>query len=128
MILTDKQKEDLARRVATGEITEGAAMDEYGVGHSMVEHLVRQYKVEHGMPVRPPKTKSSGKAGTIQLAKKEAGVTDADLAAYQAMTKDELINALILAQANILRAKKGYEVKGDGQNREYISLKNKNTK
>ena len=39
-----------------------------------------------------------------------------------------LINELIKAKANELRAKKGYEVKGDGANREYISLNNKNSK
>jgi transposase len=39
-----------------------------------------------------------------------------------------LINELILAKANELRAKKGYEVKGDGANKEFISINNKNMK
>ena len=38
------------------------------------------------------------------------------------------INELIKAKANELRAKKGYEVKGAGANKEFISLNNKNTK
>jgi len=45
-----------------------------------------------------------------------------------AMSKEELINELIIAKANELRAKKGYEVKGAGANKEYIILNNKNTK
>lgn len=45
-----------------------------------------------------------------------------------AMSKEELINELILAKANELRAKKGYEVKGVGASREYISLNSRNTK
>ena len=44
------------------------------------------------------------------------------------MTKEELIQALILSKANELRAKKGYEVKGVGQKKEYITLNNKNLK
>ena len=53
---------------------------------------------------------------------------ECDLEAYQAMTKEELIQALILSKANELRAKKGYEVKGVGQKKEFISLNNKNLK
>ena len=42
--------------------------------------------------------------------------------------KEEVINELIKANANELRAKKGYEVKGAGANKEFVSLNNKNTK
>jgi transposase len=44
------------------------------------------------------------------------------------MSKEELIDALILAKANELRAKKGYEVRGDGANKEFIFLNNENSK
>ena len=44
------------------------------------------------------------------------------------MSKEELINELILAKANELRAKKGYEVKGDGANKVFVPLNNKNSK
>ena len=44
------------------------------------------------------------------------------------MTKEELINELILAKINEARAKKGYEVKGVGSSKEYISLNSKNSK
>ena len=47
---------------------------------------------------------------------------------FREMSKEELINELIKAKANELRAKKGYEVKGVGANKEYVSLNNKNTK
>ena len=40
--------------------------------------------------------------------------------AYENMTRDELIDALILAKANELRAKKGYEVRGVGADKEFI--------
>ena len=51
-----------------------------------------------------------------------------DIETYMAMTKEELIDELIKAKANELRAKKGYEVKGDGVNKEFISLNNRNMK
>jgi transposase len=44
------------------------------------------------------------------------------------MSKAELINELIKAKVNEARAKKGYQVKGDGPNKEYSSLNNKNSK
>ena len=46
----------------------------------------------------------------------------------KAMTKEELINELIRAKVNEARAKKGYEVRGDGTNKEFISLSRKNSK
>ena len=51
-----------------------------------------------------------------------------EMAEYMAMSKEELIRELILSKANELRAKKGYEVKGAGANKEFISLNNKNSK
>ena len=44
------------------------------------------------------------------------------------MSKEELINELIKAKANELRAKKGYEVKGDGADKEFVPINNRNTK
>ena len=55
-------------------------------------------------------------------------VSDLDIEAYQAMSKDELINELIKAKVNEARAKKGYEVKGVGADKEFISLNSKNSK
>ncbi len=38
---------------------------------------------------------------------------------YQSMTKDQLLKNLLQSKINEARAKKGYEVKGDGQNKEF---------
>ena len=54
--------------------------------------------------------------------------TSFDLEDYQSMSKEQLIEELIKAKINEARAKKGYEVKGVGQNKEFISLNNKNSK
>ena len=44
------------------------------------------------------------------------------------MTREELIDALILSKANELRAKKGYEVRGVGANKEFITSDEENSK
>ena len=47
---------------------------------------------------------------------------------YENMTREELIQELVLAKINEARAKKGYEVKGVGVEKEYIVYDSKNTK
>lgn len=47
---------------------------------------------------------------------------------YEDMTKEELIDELIKARVETERAKKGYMVKGGGQEKEFISLKEVNSK
>lgn len=47
---------------------------------------------------------------------------------YQSMTKEELIRELAMSKINEARAKKGYQVEGDGANKRFIPLNSKNTK
>lgn len=47
---------------------------------------------------------------------------------YHSMSKEELIEELMKAKIREARLKKGYMVKGDGVEKEYILLDNKNTK
>jgi transposase len=84
-----------------------------------VQNYVRQYKESIGILPKEsaPKRRSSNQE-----------TSNPDIETYMSMSKEELIAELIKAKANELRAKKGYEVKGDGANREYISLSNKNLK
>lgn len=44
------------------------------------------------------------------------------------MSRGELIDEIIKAKVNEARAKKGYEVKGDGRFKEFRPIGNKNTK
>ena len=46
----------------------------------------------------------------------------------ESMSKDQLINEVIKARVEAERAKKGYAVKGGGQEKEFISLSDLNTK
>ena len=44
------------------------------------------------------------------------------------MTREELIGEIIKARINEARAKKGYQVKGDGVDKDFEPIVNRNTK
>ena len=119
MKYTQKQRLDIGRQIYTGEICKEDAMAKYQISRSCAEGYVTQYKRANGIPVLSNKSSSTPKVKVIP---------DADLELYQSMSKEELIQQLILSKANELRAKKGYEVKGDGHKKEFIILNNKNSK
>ena len=104
----------IGKEIATGKITTYEAAEKYGIGLSTAQLYARQYREKHDIP--SPAKSSSMKA------------SDFDIETYQAMSKDELINELIKAKVNEARAKKGYEVKGVGADKEFISLNSKNSK
>lgn len=122
MKYTKVERIDIGRQVYTHELSHDEAMSKYGVASSCIDNYVRVYKIENGIPTN---TFISEVSTTKPLTKVSQSP---DIDAYMSMSKEELINELILAKANELRAKKGYEVKGVGANKEYISLNNKNTK
>lgn len=119
MKYTKEQRLDIGRQIYTGEISKGDAMTKYEISRSGAEGYVTQYKRANGIPVQ------SNKSRSVSIVK---AIADADLELYQSMSKEELIQQLILSKANELRAKKGYEVKGDGHKKEFIILNNKNSK
>lgn len=121
----------LEERVAIGEqiykheLSKQDAMKKYGICKATAENYVRIYKEQNGIPIsRVIRPYSPSEMQTVSS--KSSGSPEMD--EYMAMSKEELIRELILAKANELRAKKGYEVKGDGANKEFIPLNNKNSK
>ena len=122
MKYTKEERLDIGRRVYAGELTEIEAQQEYRIGRTCVQNYVYQYKVANGIPTRKLNQKNG------QMKPLSQSSDEMDISVYEAMSKEELIEELIRAKVNELRAKKGYEVKGDGANKEYISLNNKNTK
>ena len=59
---------------------------------------------------------------------KKASTASSNMADYESMTREELIQELVLAKINEARAKKGYEVKGVGAEKEYIVYDSRNTR
>ena len=120
-----------AERISIGEqiykheITKKEAMDKYGIGKSTAELYVREYKKANGIPIKTPSlTPSSDEVRVLRSKSPDSP----EISEYMAMSKEELIRELIISKANELRAKKGYEVKGAGANKEFIPLNNKNSK
>ena len=116
MLATREEKVAIGKRICNGEITRKEAEKEYNLPYRVIKDCVYQYEISIG--AREPRSKSQAPNKVLSN----------ERAAYESMTRDELIDALILAKANELRAKKGYEVRGDGANKEFIPLNNKNSK
>ena len=94
---TKEERLAIGRQVHEGKLTVKEASSQCDVPERRIRWWVKQYKESAGLSPQPQKTPNN--------------VLSNERAAYEDMTKDELINALILAKANELRAKKGYEVK-----------------
>ena len=107
----------IGRRMYNKEITYREAMELYDISESCAHKYMTDYKRSQGIPLQSHNTSGSN----IQF-------TSSDMDTYMSMSKEELINELIKAKANELRAKKGYEVKGVGADKEFIPLNNKNSK
>lgn len=124
MKYTKDQRIDIGRKVFTRELSRQEAMAKYDVCSTCLDKYIREYKIANGIPTeqQPNGKLRSHPAPSVQQN------LPIDIEAYKAMSKDELINELIRAKVNEARAKKGYEVKGVGASKEFISLNNKNTK
>ena len=122
MKYTKEERIDIGRQVFTHELTHKEAEQKYGVAKSGIDRYVQDYKIANGIPIK------SGSGGSVSPVLVNKSSQTLDIEAYKAMSKDELINELIRAKVNEARAKKGYEVKGGGASKEFISLNNKNSK
>ena len=122
MKYTKEERIDIGRQVYTHEITHKDAEVKYGVVRSCIDRYIQDYKIANGILTG---SRSCGSDSPVLVNKASQPF---DIEVYKAMSKDELINELIQAKVNEARAKKGYEVKGDGANKEYISLNNRNSK
>ena len=122
MKVPKEEKLILVEKLKSGEMNIHQVMKEYGVSRSCVYTWLQKSLLPEKPKVYKP---SPNKKKVVELVKKEDEI---DISVYQNMTKDELIDELILAKANELRAKKGYEVRGVGANKEFIFLNNKYSK
>ena len=121
MKYTEQERLDIGRRVYTKEITEVDAQLEYNIGRTTVQQYTKLYKEANNIPVKSARRPfSNSSSGGLQFS--------VDVKDYQDMTREELINELIKSKVNEARAKKGYEVKGVGADKEFISLNSKNSK
>lgn len=122
MKYTKEQRLDIAKRVYDGELTVEEAAVKYDLNPSSVKGYLRLYRAETGLPPRT-RTKKAGKVTqSIETPK------DSSLKEYESMSKEELIDALVMARINEARLKKGYSVKGSGVKKEHLPIGNENIK
>lgn len=102
----------IGRRIYEGYLTTNAAAEEYGINYYTARDYLREYKasIHESVPQRTDP--------------KKRNPIDKSMAAYENMSRDELLEELIKSKINEARAKKGYEVKGDGVNKEFRPINN----
>lgn len=120
MKYTKEERLDIGRRIYDGEITRYQAAEEYGVGEQTARSYMRLYRDANQLP---PKHNTRNFHIALSSSSKPSGIKE-----FEAMTKEELIQELVKARITETRLKKGYMVKGDGPDKEYILLDSKNTK
>ncbi len=123
MKYTKEQRLDIGRRVYEGEINKYQAANEYGISEQTARSYMRQYRFTNGLPA-----KGQGSRVFREDCQPKPVVEDSGLEEYEAMTKEELIQELVRSKIREARLKKGYEVKGDGPEKVFMPLNNKNTK
>ncbi len=131
MKYSKEQRIDIGRQVYTHELSRMEASQKYEVSDSSLDVYVSLYKLVSGIQTQNTRVairNKTDKTDWNEPKPKEDTSDTWDIETYQAMSKEELINELIRAKVNEARAKKGYEVRGDGTNKEFISLSRKNSK
>ena len=131
MKYSKEQRIDIGRQVYTHELSRLEASQKYEVSDSSLDVYVSLYKLVSGIQTQNTGVairNKTDKTDRNEPKPREDTSETWDIETYRAMSKEELINELIRAKVNEARAKKGYEVRGDGTNKEFISLSRKNSK
>ena len=123
MKYTKEERQEIGRQIYEHELTCRQAAEEYGIHIHTAKRYLKFYRDTNGL--QPQRAMLS--AERIARAKATPSAPE-DISDYENMTKEELIRELVLAKINEARAKKGYEVKGVGVEKEYIVYDSRNTK
>ena len=124
MKYTKEQRLDIGRRIYDGEIDYSQAAEEYSIGYYTARDYMRFYRDKNNLPaMNSLYAKSQAPAPTEAKPKKFVKYDD-----LENLSKEQLIDEVIKARVEAERAKKGYSVKGDGQEKEFINLNNTNLK
>jgi len=120
MKYTKEERLVIGKKIYDGECSRYEAAEEYGIGEQTARDYMRTYRTLNQLPPR-------NNPRTSHLSVKTVGASSG-MEEYETMTKEELIHELLKARIVEARLKKGYRVKGDGEQKEYIPLDSKSTK
>lgn len=123
---TREQNLDIARRFVNGDLSRKQAQELIGCGRNCVYYWANEYKRSIGDLNVPPK-QYQPRGISSNIIKQEV-VNEDEISRLSSLSKEELIDEVIKAKVGEARAKKGYEVKGGGESKEYVILNNKNIK
>ena len=95
-----EQRLDIGKRIYDGKLSRYEAAEEYGISNQTVRDYMRQYRDANNLPLKYVRQRTYGLARTKSSPAPE-GIED-----YESMTKEELIDTLIMARINEARLKK----------------------
>ena len=122
MKYTKEQRLDIGKRIYDGELSRYEAAEEYGISDQTARDYMRLYRDVNNLPPKYVRQHTYG------IAKAKSTPAPEGIEDYESMTKEELIDALIMARINEARLKKGYMVEGVGAEKKVIRFVKKNTK
>ena len=122
MKYTDEERLAIGRKIYTHELTIYEASNKYQINYYTARDYMRLYRDKNGLPPMADEKNQTNTVAKQQEAKKKKY---SDL---EQLSKAELIDEVIKARVETERAKKGYVVKGGGQEKEFINLSNLNSK
>ncbi len=114
---TDKTlRGDIAKDIHENGLSFAQAGKKYGIPTSTARYYYTSYVKENGL-------KSKKKDQVMVKIEKEINIDT-----LKELSKDQLIDEIIKAKVEVERLKKGYMVKGGGQEKEFITLKKQNSR
>lgn len=119
MKYTKEERMDIGRQIYNNELTRYEATQRYGISDGCARDYMRLYRDANGLRGKAP-GKKAGEAIIIQK--------NPRYAEFEAMTREELIGEIIKARISEARAKKGYQVKGDGAEKVFEPIEKRNIK
>lgn len=122
MKYTKEERNEIGRLIYTRQLTIVEACEKYGINHYTARDYMRDYRDANQLP---PMSENQPVVGSKKQQRKDSAVGYDELSL---LSKEELINEVIKARVATERAKKGYAVKGGGQEKEFISLLDSNSK
>jgi len=118
MKYTLEEKLEIGKEIYTGNLKIHEASVKYNMGTTTARECMRLYRDANNLPSR----------NETENPKVFIKADKLDYSDLESLSKEQLIDEIIKARVETERAKKGYIVKGDGQEKEFISLKNQNSK
>lgn len=115
MQFSKEEQLEIGKKIYDGTMTRYEVAEAYGISDDTARDYMRMYRDSNGLA-----PKQSGGCSYDYACGAPQRKSSPSLSDYEAMTKEELIRELIKARINEARLKKGYAVKGDGPEKEYI--------